>query len=574
MRVLCVGAGPAGLYSALLLKRGRPDWEVVVHEQNAPDETFGFGVVFSEPTLKGLADRDPATYEALLAISQRWDPIELRLRGEALRCHGQGFVGVGRHAFLSMLRDRAAAAGVELRYRSALDVAHLPPADVVIAADGSRSALRRLHAESFDPSIETASSRFIWFGTTKRFDCLTFLFAANDHGVFGVHAYPYSEERGTFIVETDAETLAKAGLVSDDPVETERATLAYCERLFASDLQGHGLLANQSRWGTFRTIRNASWHAGNIVLVGDSAHTAHFSMGSGTKMALEDGLALADALGNASDLDTPTGIERALASFEAARRADVRKLQQAARPSLAWWESFRHHLDRDVEQVMFHFLTRNMRVTRDSIRRRDPALVDRVEEWFRRKYGGHGAASPLDVPFTAGRVRLANRRISETTDDDSAALVLVDAADAGAADRATRPGGAVGLRCSLEIAVDSRATSAWLDVDTPVSARSLEALSRLRELHGGVLAVRVMPGKHEDDAVVRFAVDAARLGADVIVLPWTEKGLPDVVACAEAVRMQAPVPIAMAAEAAGVDPATLVLSGRADLCLVSGAAAA
>ncbi|HSO40671.1 MAG TPA: FAD-dependent monooxygenase [Labilithrix sp.] len=569
MRVVCVGAGPGGLYAALQLKRRRPDWDVSVVEQNGPDETSGFGVVFSEPTLARLSSGDPVTYAALLRIAQQWDPIELRLRGDVIRCSGQGFVGVGRHALLSMLRVAASDAGVTLRFHATVDPAALPEADVVVVADGSRSAIRRHLASSFEPTVETGRSKFIWFGTTKPFESLTFLFEKSEHGAFAVHAYPFSKEQSTFIVETDDEALRSADLDVPDREESERRSLAYCEKVFAAHLDGHRLLANQSRWAAFRTVRCGSWRAGRVVLLGDAAHTAHFSMGSGTKMALEDGLALADAL-----CGSPDDIDAALATYEATRRPEVRKVQQASRPSLFWWESFRHVMGRDIEAFAFHFLTRNLRVTRESLVRRDPAFAQRIAAWQERTLGSDGGRGARGLSLVVRGLTLRNRMIGDAHSADAALRILSPDELKNASSARTEQRTGVLLRAKdlgaeldeiTELARDARCD--WLELSVPANERGLRSAARARELWPRPLSLRLEPEGRPADEVVQLAIRAANLGVDVISLSWVGKEQPDIVACAEGIRFASPVLIAVDV-GQSADPDTLILSGRADLCVI------
>lgn len=373
MNIAVIGGGPAGLYFSLLVKRARPNWTVRLYERNRRDETFGFGVVFSEPTLAALATSDPATHTALLAGSQRWSDIAVTLGGKTVRCSGQGFAAIGRRALLAMLRTEAERAGVDLRYETTVDPTSLPSADLVVAADGSRSAIRRRFAEHFEPSVTVGSTKFIWFGTTKRFDALTFAFESDRNGAFAVHAYPFDERTSTFIVETDEETWRRAGLDREGDEAAEQRSLAYCTAVFAPLLGDHHLIANHSAWGSFRTLRTERWHRENVVLLGDAAHTAHFSVGSGTKMALEDAAALARAVTGDRDLG------RAAAVFEAERRPDVGRVQGSAGPSLFWWEHFRYFTDLAPFAFAFHFMTRNFKVSRESLLRRDPGFVAAVE---------------------------------------------------------------------------------------------------------------------------------------------------------------------------------------------------
>lgn len=381
LRTAVVGGGPAGLFYALLAKQRMPDHEIVVYERNPPDATFGFGVVFSERTLGGFADADPQLYDAMTAAGVSWEDIEVRRRDGTIRCGGQGFSAISRRKLLRLLQERARAVGVELRFEHEIHSDEFTDADLVLAADGVNSGLRWLRAAQFRPRMQTGVARFIWFATRQRFDALTFVFVEDEHGAWGVHAYPFEDGTSTFIVETDESTWRRAGLDQTPDLatgESDLGSLRFCEQLFADHLGDHGLLCNNSKWAQFRTLRCASWVSGNVVLLGDAAHTAHFSVGSGTKMAMEDASALADAIAAA---DT---IPEALSHYERLRRPPVDHIQAAARPSLIWWERFGHLADRDLEQFAFHFLTRSPAVTRDRLRRRDASFVQRVDRWAER----------------------------------------------------------------------------------------------------------------------------------------------------------------------------------------------
>src|SRR5207302_3306408 len=291
MKIAVAGGGPAGLYFAMLAKRADPRHQVTVHERNRPDDTFGFGVVFSEKTMSYLREHDQPTYEEILAGSNAWDPIEVRIHGQVLSCGGIGFWAISRKRLLNILQRGAAAEGVELRFQvdQADPEAVVAEHDLVAAADGVNSVFRNRWPEVFRPSIETGGTVFAWYGAALRYPSLTFLFEENEHGRFCAHIYPYEEDLSTFIVETDPESWRRAGLESGDGLE-------YFQRLFAKHLEGRALLANNSKWASFRTLRNRTWHWRNCVLMGDAAHTAHFSVGSGTKMAMEDAISLAHAV--------------------------------------------------------------------------------------------------------------------------------------------------------------------------------------------------------------------------------------------------------------------------------------
>ena len=380
MRIAVVGGGPAGLYFALLAKRGNPRDEITVYERNRPDDTFGFGMVFSEKTMNYLREQDQPTHEEILASSYAWDPIEVRIHGGTISCGGIGFWAISRKRLLGILQRGAAGHGVELRFETEVrDPDELLAAhDLVAAADGVNSVMRTRWAERFRPSVATGRTIFAWYGVALRFPSFTFLFEENEHGRFCAHIYPYEDGLSTFIVEMDPETWRRAGLdesnrAAQAPGASDLFGLEYFERLFGAHLEGRHLLGNNSKWAPFRTLRNRSWHHGKLVLMGDAAHTAHFSVGSGTKMAMEDAIALAFALNqNAPDL------ERTFEAYESERRPRVEAIQRASGPSLRWYEQFRHYWHFGTEQFAFHFLTRG-NYDYEQLKERDPAFVARVE---------------------------------------------------------------------------------------------------------------------------------------------------------------------------------------------------
>jgi anthraniloyl-CoA monooxygenase len=394
LKIACAGGGPGGLYFAVLMKQANPGHQIAVYERNRPDDTFGFGVVFSDATMGYLSEQDQRSYPEIMDASMHWQPIEVRHRGEVLRCDNVGFSAIERKMLLNILQRQARDAGVELHFEHEVpDLAAFEDHELVVAADGVNSTLRNALADRFRPQIEMGSSRFVWFGTDKRFDCLTFFYVETDHGAFGAHIYPYADDRSTFIVETDEETWRRAGMdVSTEHVQapglTDVESLEYCERIFADHLEGHRLLGNNSKWLAFPTLRNAAWSHGNVVLIGDAAHTAHFSVGSGTKMAMEDAVALAQHLQRDQDIAT------ALREYELERRPRVEHIQRMARTSFEWWATFRHYLKFDPEQFAFHYLTRGQ-FRYDSLVERDKRFVERVERWADRS--GQGLLEPCRV---------------------------------------------------------------------------------------------------------------------------------------------------------------------------------
>jgi salicyloyl-CoA 5-hydroxylase len=446
MRIAVVGGGPGGLFLAALLRKagagGDVPVEVTVFERNRADDTFGFGVVFSDRTLEGIHEADPVLRDALDAAGVRWDAIEVRLKGERLRCGGNGMASIVRRTLLLLLQERAREVGAELRFSTEVELADLAGYDLVVAADGTGSRIREQLEPAFGSTVETATAKFIWFGTDYDFDGLTFVHERGPHGVFAVHGYPIGRGIGTFIVETDEASWRAAGLdqfdVAQSPGPSDEKTRAYLEELFADQIDGHTLLTNNSRWGNFRTRRTARWttleppgrSGPAVALLGDAAHTAHFSVGSGTKMAMEDAIALAGALAaHAGDLPA------ALAAYEAAARPSVGKIQGSARPSLSWWEHFgRYHDAFEPWQFAYHFLSRS--ITDSRLARRDPDFVAAAHEAWRRAHG----AEPLDTPLRAGATTFAGRllpavpaaaaRVEAPADEAGLSAVLARVADA------------------------------------------------------------------------------------------------------------------------------------------------
>lgn len=411
MRMAVVGGGPGGLFAAALAKTNDPDCDVVVFERKSAEETFGFGVVFSDATLEGIHAADPVLRSALTEHGVHWDPIEVRLHEERFLCHGNGMAAVERRTLLNLLQRRAIQAGVEMRFSTEVDPDEVVAAgyDLVIAADGANSRMRERFTDAFSPSAESAAAKFIWLGTTYPFTGLTFVFERDPHGVFAVHGYPIGNGVSTFIVETDEESWRNAGLdefdVTQRPGPSDEKTRAYFQDLFAKQIEGHPLLVNNSRWGNFCTRRAHSWRyrvgKSAIALLGDAAHTAHFSVGSGTKMAMEDAIALVAALG-----EHPTDVDVALAAYEGVRQPQVAKIQSSARPSLSWWEHFGRCYDElPPWQFAFHFFTRSL--PESKLRRRDDTFVSAMHDRWREAYG----FEPLDSPIEVADQRVSGRII-------------------------------------------------------------------------------------------------------------------------------------------------------------------
>jgi 2-polyprenyl-6-methoxyphenol hydroxylase-like FAD-dependent oxidoreductase len=399
-RVAVVGGGPGGLFLATLVRRARPDVEVTLFERNQATDAFGFGVVFSDATLRRIDEADPVLRDALAAHGRHWDRIDVWSNGESHGFSGNGMAAIHRRVLLRLLQENAAEAGVDLRFgQVAPPVEELSDQfDLVVGADGTNSVVRE-HLGDVGHSVDTATAKFIWFGTTHLFDGLTFVHRVSEHGNFAVHGYPISDELSTFIVETDEATWRAAGLdafdVSQPPGPSDTASQDYLEKLFAEDIGGASLVVNNSRWGNFRTRRTRKWHRGNVVMLGDAVHTAHFSVGSGTKMAMEDAVTLAEqvtAVWN-DEVDLDTALER----YQDERSRSVGKIQDAARPSLAWWEHFgRYQRHLDPLTFTFHFFSRSIGVAK--IAQRDPGLVGDVRSAWQAEHGAPALRSTISLP--------------------------------------------------------------------------------------------------------------------------------------------------------------------------------
>jgi 2-polyprenyl-6-methoxyphenol hydroxylase-like FAD-dependent oxidoreductase len=367
MHASILGAGPAGLLFALLAKRRFPRWRVEVHEQNPAGATFGFGVVFSQGALAFLERDAPDLHAQLASRMEAWPMQRIVHRGEAVDVDGNGFSAIGRLPLIEFLQRLCEEQGVQIRFGSRLEAP--PPGDVVIGADGLNSVVRQ--AQGFAPQVEWLSNRFIWYGTSQRFDCLTLTFRQNEHGAFVAHHYRYSQAMSTFIVECDEATWRRAGLDGMD----DAASRAYCERVFASDLGGRPLVSNKSTWRQFPLLHNRVWHAGNAVLIGDALRSMHFSIGSGTRLAFEDAIALDRAFGEAGE-DVPA----ALAAFERERRPVVEKLFAAASASSCWYEEFPGRMARfDALGLAYDYMTRSGRMSAERLRATAPRFMARVD---------------------------------------------------------------------------------------------------------------------------------------------------------------------------------------------------
>jgi 2-polyprenyl-6-methoxyphenol hydroxylase-like FAD-dependent oxidoreductase len=520
MRVAVAGGGPGGLFFATLMRRADPSAEVTVFERNRGDDTFGFGVVFSDRTLDGIHRADPVLRQALDSRGRHWDVIEIRLKGERVRCGGNGMAAIMRRTLLGLMQARARDAGAELHFSTEVGLDDLAGYDLVVAADGSGSRIRQQLEPQLGASVDTAMAKFIWFGTDYLFDGLTFVHERNLHGVFAVHGYPISANTSTFIVETDEQSWRRAGLdefdVTQPPGASDMLSKVYLEKLFADQIDGHQLLVNNSRWANFRTLRTRRWHAmasRPVALLGDAVHTAHFSVGSGTKMAMEDAVALSQALAS-----HPGDLEFALAAYQQAAQPAVQKIQDAARPSLAWWEHFGRYYDAfEPWQFAYHFLSRS--ITDARLARRAPDLV---EASHRAWIDSHGS-QPLQTPFAHAGWNSAGRIVEIRCGPDTTPAAIT-----------TRPGP------GLLLADAAPAAGAW------------GARLQAPELEAGL------------PAVYSKLANLAQQGPALVAV-YGGTALTRTLVCEEA-RLHARVPALLVDDALDADLAvTTVLSGRADL---------
>jgi anthraniloyl-CoA monooxygenase len=409
MRVACLGGGPAGLYFAILMKLRDAAHDIIVVERNRPYDTFGWGVVLSDETLANLEAADSVSAKEIRKGFVYWDDIAVHYRGQVMRSSGHGFSGIGRKRLLNILQDRAKELGVKLQFETEFD--SLEPYkdyDLIVAADGVNSRVRQSLAHVFKPDIDVRACKYIWLGTHQKFDdAFTFIFEETEHGWIWVHAYQFEPETATFIVECSEATWRRAGF---DRMSQEE-TIAACERIFAKNLGGNSLMTNarhlrSSAWLNFNRVLCETWSHGNIVLMGDAAATAHFSVGSGTKLALESAIALAGYL------ETAPSMADAFRRYEDERRTEVLRLQSAARNSTEWFEEVERYLHLDPVQFNYSLLTRSQRISHENLRQRDKSWLEGAEKWFEAQTTGakpNAARAPMFTPFSLRDMRLENR---------------------------------------------------------------------------------------------------------------------------------------------------------------------
>ena len=539
MKIACIGGGPAGLYLGILVKRVAPEHDVVIYERNRPDDTFGFGVVFSDATLGNLANADPQSHAQITSRFARWDDIAIEFVSGAqratLRSTGHGFCGLERKALLQILQQRALELGVRIEFERPAQL-HEIAADVVVGCDGVASTVRDALAAKLEPDVDVRPNKFVWLGSTVPYDAFTFIFKTTPHGMFRVHAYRYHEHGSTFIVECREPTWRAAGLDGAD----EDATVATLERIFADELGTHRLIKNKSIWRNFPTVRCKRWHAGNVVLVGDAAHTAHFSIGSGTKLAMEDVIVLRDELlANAPD------IPAALAAYESKRRPEVEALQAAAQASLEWFEGTERYAKLSPMQQTYSLMTRSLRVSHVSVAKRDPELARGVERVLAASVGitSEPPPSPTALPFALGDRRVTSRiavlgapawPAREIAGDEE--LVALGAAAAAGAGTVVTPALPVTIKPDQNVA-SLRGTAPRINTD-----EQAVAWARIAEFvhgKGSRIAARISTIGAVAGALEAAVQRAAFAGFDLVLLdagddPIAREHLPAMVATARA----------------------------------------
>lgn len=492
MKIAIVGGGPGGLYAGLLLKKLDGAHDITVFERNPPDATYGWGVVFSDQSLGSLRGADAETHAEITRRLALWDSIEVRHRGEAIRSRGHVYAGISRKLLLGILQRRCAELGVRMAFRHEVsDPSGFADCDLIIAADGVNSIVRKAYQEHFRPTLVPYPGKYVWLGSDFRPDAFTFSFHETEDGLFQGHIYPYDDSMSTFFVEVDEPTWRRAGLEG----ATEAQTIAHLERVFAEDLGRHRLLSNKSEWTTFMTLKNRTWYWGNIALLGDSAHTVHYTIGSGTRLAMEDAIALADACRRHRDVGA------ALRYYAQGREPVIERFQDAARESYTWFEAIHRYARFEPIQFAFAILARSGRITYDNLRVRDRRLVERFDRWFSQ----HAASSsepvvvappPMLTPIKLRELTLLNRVVLAPVASDSAGDGVPTEAYGERLLALARGGGGLVLTHFTAVCAEGRVTpgdcgmysfrhsSEWKAIVDRVHARSLTRIA-LRLGHAG-----------------------------------------------------------------------------------------
>jgi len=369
MKINIIGGGPAGMYFAILMKKADPGHEITVYERNGPDDTFGWGVVFSGKTLTNLRAADEESHAEITRAFAAWDNVDVVHRQEKISIHGNSFSGIARLQLLKILQRRCEQLGVQLRFRTEVPDLNLLKAnsDLLVAADGVNSTARNQYSDHFLPTLDVRPNRYIWYGTNQLFHGLTLTFRENEAGVFAAHSYKFNQTTSTFIIECDQETWNRASFATLNDKETRE----YLEKVFAPDLEGQPLLSNNSKWINFLLVKNDAWFFENVIMIGDALHTAHFSIGSGTKLALEDAIALFESFGRS------TRVGEALKDFERTRKPVIEEYQAAAFESMRWFENAREYMNLTPIELAHTLMTRSGRVSDEDLRRRDPSFIAR-----------------------------------------------------------------------------------------------------------------------------------------------------------------------------------------------------
>jgi len=468
MKIACLGGGPAGLYFAISMKLRDPGHDITVYERNRAGDTFGWGVVFSDQTMANLRENDPVTAQTILDELAHWDDIDVHVHGEVVTSTGHGFCGIGRKRLLNILQDRCRELDIPMVFETEIDpgLDRFSDCDLIIASDGLNSKIRKSYAEYFKPDIDVRANKFVWLGTHKLFDAFTFIFEKTEHGWIWAHAYRFDRETSTFIVECSEETYEAFGFGE----MTQEENCRTCERIFAKYLDGNALMSNAahkrgSAWINFPRVLCENWHYRNIVLLGDAAHTAHFSIGSGTKLAFEDAIKLAEVL-HAKDLD----VTAALDEYKDERQLEVLRLQSAARNSTEWFEDVERYLQFEPIQFAYSLLTRSQRVSHENLRLRDPDWLAELERWFASQATGktvNTAIPPMFAPYRLRGMELANRVVVSPMSMYSATDGLID--DFHMVHYGARAQGGAGLVYTemTDVAADARITPGCAGLYTP-----------------------------------------------------------------------------------------------------------